>query len=177
MRSTQTPFARCVQPCTCKTSGVIIVYPEHILPLSKPEEPIKSSTALSEIIGISRLGKRFKCLADIRGQNSMKLQDELFKQSFRISPSITLTHPQTAVSLLLGFKNIHRDENVARNKAALLRLVEINTVMMVEVVGGCWYCPVAVFCLVRGRFQAQGSRSICGGRGWQSWASSASGVP
>lgn len=95
----------------------------------------------------------------------MKLQDEIFKQSICIPPSVTVTPPQGVVSLLLGFKNIPRDEKTARNKAALPQLAEGSMVMMVEVGGGGWYCPVAVFCSVRGRFQAQRNCSICGVRG------------
>lgn len=42
---------------------IIVAYPGHICSLWKPEDLVKNSMALSEIIGISRLEKRFKCLA------------------------------------------------------------------------------------------------------------------
>lgn len=43
---------------------IIVAYPEHIRSLWKPEDLVKNSMAMSEIIGISRLEKRFKCLAE-----------------------------------------------------------------------------------------------------------------
>ena len=39
---------------------MIIEYPEHVYPLWTPEALAKSSMALRELIGISRLKKRFK---------------------------------------------------------------------------------------------------------------------
>lgn len=79
----------------------------------------------------------------------MKHQNEISQQSAYISPSNTIAHPQEVVSLLLGLKDIYRGKKMARRKAAPLQLVEVNTVMMVEAVGGWWCCPVAIFCLAR----------------------------